>query len=160
MEIKVKKLHPSSRVPKRQKNWDAGYDLYSCETFSISPMERKIVPVGIAIEIPMGYYGRIAPRSGLAAKRGIDVLGGVIDSGYRDEIKVILINLNLPETLFEQGKPQKTYTNLFGSRHRVDINEGDRVAQLIIEKCYFVTWAEEELAQSDRGTGGLGSTGN
>ena len=95
MEIKIQKLHPRAKTPTRQKKWDAGYDLYSCDTLSISPMERKIVPVGIALEIPMGYYGRIAPRSGLAAKKGVDVLGGVIDSGYRDEIKVILINLNL-----------------------------------------------------------------
>tara|TARA_R100000808_G_C2150183_1_gene158834 strand:+ start:3498 stop:4016 length:519 start_codon:yes stop_codon:yes gene_type:complete len=159
VEISVKQLHPNSRIPTRQKAWDAGYDLYACEPISISPMERKIIPIGIAIEIPTGYYGRIAPRSGLAVKKGIDVLGGVVDAGYRDEVKVVLINLNLPEIISQESKSQSAYTNLFGSRHRVDINEGDRIAQIIIEKCHHVTWLEGELSNSDRGVGGFGSTG-
>ena len=98
MEIFFKKLHPNAKPPSSAHTWDAGYDLYACEPTSVAPMERKVISIGISIEIPIGYYGRIAPRSGLAAKKGVDVLGGVIDGQYRDEIRVILINLNLPET--------------------------------------------------------------
>ena len=89
--------------------------------------------------IPKGYYGRIAPRSGLALRDGIGVLGGVVDSGYRGEIGVILINS--------------------GSRD-FDFYKGDRVAQLIIEKCHDIEWEEcDNLDDSDRGEGGFGSTG-
>ena len=159
VEIKINMLHPRAKLPTRQNDLDAGYDLYACESMSIAPMERGVISVGLSMEIPIGYYGRIAPRSGLAAKKGIDVLGGVIDPGYRDEIKIILINLNLPESLFNKGKSQIAYEGLFGSRHRLDISEGDRVAQLIIERCASVSWVEDDLSPSDRGNGGFGSTG-
>ena len=162
MVLNFKKLHPNAQAPKSSYNWDAGYDLHACENVSIEPMGRTVVPIGISIEIPHGYYGRIAPRSGLAVKKGIDVLAGVIDSSYRDEIKVVLINLNLPEALFldKRDKRSHTYNNLFGSKLRHDIIQGDRVAQLIIEKCHHVTWREEEeLNEFDR-KGGFGSTGN
>ena len=161
MEIFIKKVHPSATLPTAACNWDAGYDLYACEPASILPMERKAVSVGIAIEIPLGYYGRIAPRSGLAIHKGVDVLGGVIDSQYRSEIKVILINLNLPEALFVNNKNKyaNAYNNIFGSKMRYDIAPGDRIAQLIIEKCHHVSWKQrEELSDSER-DGGFGSTG-
>lgn len=139
MKIKIKRLRPDGRVPTRAKNSDAGYDLYSTADLPITPTSRELVPTGIAIEIPEGYYGRIAPRSGLAVKAGVDILAGVIDSGYRDEVKVVMINLG-------QGL--------------VSINKGDRIAQLIIEKCHDVEWEEtEELSDSDRGEGGFGSSG-
>jgi dUTP pyrophosphatase len=123
-------------------------------------MERAVVPIGIAIDIPLGFYGRIAPRSGLALKKGIDVLGGVVDSHYRGEIKVILINLTLPEHLYNlQNKKAQALNNIFASKSRYDISAGDRIAQLIIERCHHATWKEvEELSVSSR-EGGFGSTG-
>ena len=88
MKIKIKKINPDGKVPTRAKSSDAGYDLYSTVDMPITPTARQLVPTGIAIEIPEGYYGRIAPRSGLAVRAGIDILAGVVDSGYRNEIKV------------------------------------------------------------------------
>ncbi len=140
MKIKIKKINPDGKVPTRAKSSDAGYDLYSTVDMPITPTARQLVPTGIAIEIPEGYYGRIAPRSGLAVRAGIDILAGVVDSGYRNEIKVVMINLG-------EGL--------------VSVNKGDRIAQLIIEKCYDVEWEEvNELSDSDRGEGGFGSSGS
>ena len=140
MKIKIKKINPDGRVPTRAKSSDAGYDLYSTADKPITPTARQLVPTGIAIEIPEGYYGRIAPRSGLAVRAGIDILAGVVDSGYRNEIKVVMINLG-------EGL--------------VSVNKGDRIAQLIIEKCHDVEWEEvNELSDSDRGEGGFGSSGS
>tara|TARA_B100000401_G_C52692471_1_gene665174 strand:- start:659 stop:1015 length:357 start_codon:yes stop_codon:yes gene_type:complete len=117
-------------------------------------MERRLVSTGICIEIPEGYYGRIAPRSGLAVKKGLDVMAGVIDSGYRGEIKVLLVNLNPPS-------PKKNaYESFFGSFGKIDIKQEDRIAQIIIEKCYSPKWTEvEELSNSERDEGGFGSSG-
>ena len=139
MKIRVKKVFPEANLPTRANDSDAGYDLYSTESLPITPSSRQAICTGICVEIPKGYYGRIAPRSGLALKAGVDVLGGVIDSGYRDEIKVILINLG--ETL-------------------VSIDEGDRIAQLIIEKCEDIEWENvDSLNDSERGESGFGSSG-
>ncbi len=139
MKIKVKKVFPEAKIPSRANDNDAGYDLYSTESTPLTPLSRQSICTGICVEIPKGYYGRVAPRSGLALKAGIDVLGGVIDSGYRDEIKVILINLG-------EGL--------------VSIEEGDRVAQLIIEKCEDVEWEHTDLLNpSERGESGFGSSG-
>jgi len=138
--IQIKKFSPQAIIPSRAHDTDAGYDLHSIGSHTLFPHERKLIKTGIGVAIPEGYYGRIAPRSGLAYKHGIDVLAGVIDSGYRNEIGVILIN--------------------FGDKS-VDIENGDRIAQLIIEQCFDAEFAEVEdfLDQSDRGTGGFGSTG-
>jgi dUTP pyrophosphatase len=104
-------------------------------------MQRKMVATGVQLEIPEGYYGRIAPRSGLALKQGIDVLAGVIDSSYRGEIKVIIFNTD----------NQKVFK----------VNVGDRIAQLIIEKHYNFDFVEvEDLETTDRGEGGFGSSGS
>jgi len=139
MKINVLKLHPDAVLPTQGAPLDAGYDLTSVEQKEISPMERAVVPTGISMEIPEGFYGRVAPRSGLAVKKGIDVLAGVIDSGYRNEIGVVLINLGDTS---------------------VTLPTGTRVAQIIIEKCHEVEWNDvEELATSNRGQGGFGSTG-
>jgi len=159
MEVKFEKLHPLAKAPTRANNSDAGYDLYASRSMTINPMDRAIVPTGIAIEIPKGFYGRIAPRSGLAIKRGMDVLAGVIDSGYRNEVGVVLVNLNIPEALYLQDNKSRALRSAFGSRLRYDIIEGDRVAQLIIERCYNVDWIEEELSDSERGERGFGSSG-
>lgn len=140
MQVKVKRLRDEACLPNRGTNWAAGADLSCAEAFVLQPGERKLVATGLAIEIPVGFYGRVAPRSGLAVRHGIDTLAGVIDSDYRGELKVALINLG-DET--------------------VSFKVGDRIAQLIIERaerCTFV-WSEE-LSETERAGGGFGSTGN
>jgi len=143
MQIKIKKLDESAQTPQQSKQWDAGYDLYSIESGHLLPKQRALIRTGISIAIPPGYYGRIAPRSGLAVKSGIDVLAGVIDSTYRGEVKVALINLC-------DGDAECVYS------YKV----GDRIAQLIIEKCHDVEWqVTDSLEQTNRSAGGFGSTG-
>lgn len=138
--IKVKKLVEEAKIPVKGSAGAAGFDLFSLENYLLEPGERKLIKTGIAVVLNEGTYGRIAPRSGLAFKDGIDVLAGVIDSDYRGEIGVILINLG-----------QKSF----------GILKEMRIAQLIIEKydagAYFVE--EEELEETKRGAGGFGSTG-
>ena len=137
--IQVKLLTDNSKLPTRNTPTDAGLDLYSSETSLIRGGEWKAISVGISISIPDGYYARIAPRSGLAYKHGIDVFAGVVDSGYRGEIKVILYNASQKDFL---------------------INVSDKIAQLIIEKCY--NWEpvlSDSLDESDRGERGFGSSG-
>jgi dUTP pyrophosphatase len=138
--VQVKLLTKNSKIPTRNNPNDAGLDLYSSEALLIGGQRWAAVSAGISISIPDGYYARIAPRSGLAYKYGIDVFAGVVDSGYRGEIKVILYNAGKEDYL---------------------INEGDKIAQLIIEKCYI--WdvvAADILDDSARGERGFGSSGN
>src|SRR5438067_907514 len=111
-KLAFKKLHPDARLPTRSSQYAAGLDLYSIENIKISSKERATVRTGLAVEIPPNFYGRVAPRSGLAVNHGIDVLAGVIDSDYRGEIMCVLVNLS--EGLFE-------------------LESGARIAQLIIE---------------------------
>src|SRR5262245_38301244 len=139
LQIKVKKLSVGARLPSHATDWAAGADLYCAEEFTLQPGERRLVPSGIAIEIPAGYYGRIAPRSGLAVRHGIDTLAGIIDSDYRGELQVALINLG------DQA---------------VNFTAGERIAQLIIERsarCDYI-WSEA-LSETERADGGFGSTG-
>jgi dUTP pyrophosphatase len=139
--IKVKKVHELAIIPKKNNTTDAGADLYSVDNISIAPQSRAAISTGICVEIPSGFYGRIAPRSGLAAKYGIDVLAGVCDSGYRGEIKVILINTDKENTF--------------------DVTYGDKIAQLIIEQHFDFNFLEtDELSNSERGINGFGSSGN
>jgi dUTP pyrophosphatase len=156
MEIKYSKLVKGAREPFQANDSDAGYDLFSTEYVTIEPFQRALVGTGITVEIPEGFYGRIAPRSGLAFKKGIDVMAGVIDSGYRGEIKILLINLN-----FEgYNLTPDTFEAMFGSNNKLDIKPGDRIAQLIIEKCHQGQWTEmTTLNNSERGQGGFGSSG-
>lgn len=139
MNIKIKKTHILAVTPTRSNPTDAGADLHAVEDCAIQPMERLVVNTGVCVEIPEGYYGRIAPRSGLAAKRGVDVLAGVVDSSYRGELKVVLFNSdkNMP----------------------FHIEAGDRIAQLIIEDHFNFEFIETELSDSDRGLAGFGSSG-
>lgn len=126
-------------VPTKANHTDAGFDLYSAESLSVDPHTRKLVSTDIVVEIDTGYYGRIAPRSGLSCK-GIDVAAGVVDSGYRGNLKVLIVNNS--DTVFT-------------------INVKDRIAQLVIEKIYCGELVESMtvLAVSDRGENGFGSTG-
>ena len=137
--FKVNLLHVSSKIPKKADIGAAGYDLYSVDDIAIEANERKLVSTGISVEIPRYYYLRVAPRSGLSVK-GIDVGAGVIDSSYRGEVKVLLIN-NSDKVYFVQ--------------------QGDRVAQLIMERCSNtnIIVSDEQLSATERGESGFGSTG-
>lgn len=140
MKIFIKKLSDFAKIPSRGSNFAAGYDLYAAEDTVISRFNRKLVKTDISISIPNGYYGRIAPRSGLAFKNGIDVMAGVIDSDYRGNIGVILFNTDNNNDFF--------------------VKQGDRIAQIIIEKCETAIWEEtNDLSNTDRNDGGFGSTG-
>ena len=124
MVIKFEKISDFATCPSRNTSTDAGYDLYSTEFCSINPLSRRLVSTGIKIEIPEGYYGRIAPRSGLAVNKGLDVMAGVIDSGYRGELKVLLVNLN---PLTNSNLPHES---IFGSSSKIDIKQGDRIGMI------------------------------
>lgn len=138
--IKLKKIHELAIIPKRSNPTDAGADLYSVQNIVIPPQSRAVVSTGICIELPEGFYARIAPRSGLAVKHGIDVLAGVCDSSYRGEIKVVILNTDKEESF--------------------EITYGDKIAQLIIEQHFNFNFIEtEELEESDRGSNGFGSSG-
>ena len=140
MNIQIKKLSDKAKIPSQASKSAAGYDLYAAEEVLVNTLGRKLVKTNISISIPEGYYGRIAPRSGLAYKNGIDVLAGVIDSDYRGDIGVILFN---------------TDSNL-----DFLVNVGDRIAQIIIEKCHSIDWVEtDNLDSSERSGKGFGSTG-
>lgn len=140
MKLFVRRLTPDARIPTRGSAFAAGYDLYSAEAATVPGRERRLISTGICITIPNGHYGRIAPRSGLAVKHGIDVGAGVIDVDFIGEIKVLLFN---------HGK------------FEFKISKGDRIAQLIVEAIAFPEVKEvNELAETKRGSGGFGSTGN
>jgi len=143
MNIQIKLLTTDAIVPTRGSDFAAGYDLYSTDRYELKPGERHLYGTGIATAMPNGYYGRIAPRSGLAYKKGIDVMAGVIDSDYRGEIGVLLINLStenwLPE-LDNNGKPKP-------------------IAQMIFEQHSEVYFDKVDvLLESKRNTGGFGHT--
>ena len=137
--MKIKLLTDKAIVPSRGSKYAAGYDLYSVESYELKVGERKAFKTDVSMAIPHGYYGRIAPRSGLALKKGIDVLGGVIDEDYRGELLVILLNLG---------------------QENVQINAGDKIAQIIFE--FYSTFTMEEvkgdLDQTDRNSNGFGSS--
>ena len=152
--VKFVKLNNLAIVPSRQKTGDAGYDLYATESVKIKPMSRALVSTGLSIEVPQGYYARIAPHSGLAVKNGIDVLAGVVDSSYRGEVKVVLMNLSIDLASMMGLTP-----NIAGSNFDFNIKAGDRIAQLIIEKYHAVDWQEVESLSTTERTGGFGSTG-
>ena len=138
--IPFQKLSEKAKIPSQATFSDAGYDLFSTESCTIAPGERKLIKTNISTALPHGYYGRVAPRSWLAYKHGIDVLAWVIDSGYRGDIGVILINF---------------------WNEDFQVNEGDKIAQFIIEKCHYVEWQEvQELPESQRGEWARWSTGN
>lgn len=142
LEILVSKLHPAAIVPTYAKPGDAGADLYAIEEKTLRPGERSLVKTGIAIALPEGFVGLVHPRSGLALKNGISVVNtpGTIDSGYRGEIGVVLINHDLNESF--------------------SVKVGDRIAQLVIQKFENAIFKiVSELPPSERASGGYGSTG-
>jgi dUTP pyrophosphatase len=141
MVLKVKKLNSDAIIPAYQSEEAAGFDLHSIEDVILKPGERKLIGTGLAFEIEKGYEIQIRPRSGLAFKHGITVLNtpGTIDSDYRGEIKVLLINLG--EEDFE-------------------IKKGERIAQAVVAPVVQAKFEEvEKLSDTKRGSGGFGSTG-
>lgn len=139
MSLRVSLLSPKAKVPTRGSSLAAGHDLYSIENVVLKARGRVVVSTGIAVAVPPGYYGRVAPRSGLAVKHGIDTAAGVIDADYRGELKVALFN---------------------HSNEDYNITEGERVAQLIIEQIFIGDiQVAESLEDTDRGAGGFGSSG-
>jgi dUTP pyrophosphatase len=143
LTVPVRRLDPSMALPSTAHPGDGGYDLCAREGAVLAPGGgRAAVPTGIALAIPEGYAGFVQPRSGLALRHGITCLNtpGLVDAGYRDEIRVVLVNLD----------PVEPYT----------VHRGDRIAQLVIQRVEIVTWDEvDELPGSTRGRGGFGSTG-
>ena len=136
--ILFKKTHNLAKIPTLGSEFSAGYDLYSTEEYILKPLERKLFKTGINVAIPIGLYGRIAPRSGLAYKNGLDILAGVIDPDYRSDIGVILINLG--------------YDNK-------QIMIGDRIAQIIFEHYNSAIFKETDtLPETIRNEDGFGST--
>ena len=140
--LKLKKLDSGLPTPKYANPGDAGLDMYSTEDIVLNPGERALISTGIAVAIPLGYAGFVQPRSGLAAKQGFSIVNtpGLIDSGYRGEIKVIGLNTD--------------------NSNAIEIKRGDRVAQLVIQEVPYVNLIEvEELDETERSAGGFGSSG-
>jgi dUTP pyrophosphatase len=144
VEIRVRKLDPDLELPDAQHLDDAGYDLRAAVNVHIDPAGgRALVPTGIAIAIPPGYAGFVLPRSGLALNHGVTCLNtpGLIDSQYRGEIKVLLVNTD--------------------RTHPYDVQRGDRIAQLVVQKVEAIDWvAVNELDVTQRDSFGFGSTGH
>lgn len=138
-QLKIKKLNHKAKLPVKGSPHSAGYDLCALEECVVKSKDKMLVSTGLSMAIPDGYYGRVAPRSGLACKNFIDVGAGVVDSDYRGEVKVLLFNFSNEDFL---------------------IKEGDRIAQLIVEKIGLTELVEvENLEETERNEGGFGSTG-
>ncbi|KAI1734511.1 deoxyuridine 5'-triphosphate nucleotidohydrolase [Xylaria scruposa] len=135
----IKKLSEKARLPTRGSAFAAGYDMYSSQAATVPARGKVLVDTDIAIAVPAGTYGRVAPRSGLASKHSIQTGAGVIDADYRGQVRILLFN---------------------HSDVDYSIAEGDRIAQLVIERIYTPEVVEvAELEESVRGAGGFGSTG-
>ena len=140
MSLGVKKLCIDAIVPTRGSNGSVGYDLYSSMDCTLCTSERALISTGIAIVLPPGVYGRVAPRSGLAVKHGIQVGAGVIDPDYTGEVKVVLFNHGYND---------------------FKVKKGERIAQLILERCETPPIEEiSDVEETGRGSDGFGSTGN
>ena len=143
VKIPLRQLDADLALPAYSKPGDAGADLLAAETVSLKAGGgRALVPTGVAVAIPPGYAGFIQPRSGLALRHGVTCLNtpGLIDSGYRDELRVLLVNTD----------PDEAY----------EVQRGDRIAQLVIQKVETAEWEiVAELDDSERGLGGFGHTG-
>ena len=143
MSLRVRRLHPDATLPTRAHAGDAGLDLYALDGATLGPGERASLGTGIAVEIPVGQAGLVLPRSGLAHRNGIALVNapGLIDSGYRGEVRVLLLNTDPAE--------------------RFELRAGDRIAQLVLVQVELSETVEvSELEPSQRGLGGFGSSGS
>ncbi|HEY8030168.1 MAG TPA: dUTP diphosphatase [Gaiellaceae bacterium] len=141
MDLPIRKLRDDAVVPARAYDGDAGLDLSSCERVTLGPGERALVGTGLAVAIPDGYAGFVQPRSGLAARHGITIVNapGLVDSGYRGELRVVLLNTDTAETFV--------------------VEPGMRIAQLVVMPVSAADPVEvEELPESERGVRGFGSS--
>jgi dUTP pyrophosphatase len=139
VDVKIKLLNSVAKCPSQNNATDAGFDVYSCDEGIVYVKDRKIISLGFAMEMPDGYYAKLFSRSGLALKKGIIVLGGVVDSDYRGEVKAILYNSG--DDIFEY-----TY--------------GDKVAQMVFAKLPFIDiTVVDTLSETSRGEKGFGSSG-
>jgi dUTP diphosphatase len=141
IDVPVRRLRPDAHLPEQAYEGDAGMDLSACEAVTIEPGERAVVPTGLAVEIPDGYAGFVQPRSGLAVRHGIGIVNspGLIDSGYRGEIQVVLLNTDREQ--------------------RFTVEPGMRIAQLVIQPVAVARLVVvDELASSERGSSGFGSS--
>jgi dUTP pyrophosphatase len=142
VRLAVRRLDPAATLPTRAHEGDAGLDLYASEAASLRPGGRASVGTGVALEVPPGHAALVLPRSGLAAKHGIALVNapGLIDAGYRGEVRVLLLNTDAEEGF--------------------DVGVGDRIAQLLLVPFTATDPVEvQELAASERGEGGFGSSG-
>jgi len=143
IEVAVRRLRDDAVLPTRAYEGDAGFDLVACDSVELGPGERAVVPTGLAVEIPEGYAAFVQPRSGLAARHGITIVNspGLVDSGYRGEVLVVLRNTDNKESF--------------------TVEPGMRIAQLVVLKVPEVALTEvEALAESERGARGHGSSGS
>jgi dUTP pyrophosphatase len=143
MKLCIARLDERARLPTRAHDGDAGLDLYALEDAMLAPGERASVPTGIAVEIVPGQAGLVLPRSGLAARHGISVVNapGLIDAGYRGEVRVLLLNTDREEPF--------------------ELAAGDRIAQLVLVRVELPELVEVDgLTDTARGTGGFGSSGS
>jgi dUTP diphosphatase len=141
IELEITRTRADARLPERAYVGDAGLDLAACEPISLGPGERAVVPTGLAVAIPEGYAGFVQPRSGLAARHGLTIVNapGLIDSGYRGEIQVVLLNTD--------------------REHGFTAEPGERIAQLVVLPVPEISLREvEELPPSERGVRGFGSS--
>jgi dUTP pyrophosphatase len=141
IELPLRRLRPDAVLPRRAYSGDAGLDLAACERVVLGPGERAVVATGLAVAIPDGYAGFVQPRSGLAARSGISFVNapGLVDSGYRGEIRVVLLNTD--------------------REHAFTVEPGMRIAQLVVLQVPEVEPVEvEELPESERGVRGFGSS--
>ena len=141
VSVKVVRLDPELPLPSYARAGDAGLDLVARQPATLAPGAWALVPTGIAVELPDGWAGFVLPRSGLAARHGLTCLNspGLIDSGYRDEVRVVLVN--------HSAAPYA-------------VGRGDRIAQLVVQPVYRVAWEPvDALARSERGVGGFGHSG-
>jgi dUTP pyrophosphatase len=142
IELPIRRLRDDAVLPERAYAGDAGLDLAACDRHELGPGERAVVPTGLAVAIPEGYAGFVQPRSGLADRHGLTVVNapGLIDSGYRGELKVILLNTD--------------------NAHPFVVEPGMRIAQLVVLEVPELELAEvEELPETERGVRGHGSSG-
>jgi dUTP pyrophosphatase len=142
IEVQIQRLDAGVELPRYARPGDVGLDLRASQDADIAPGKRVMVPTGLAIALPEGYAGFVQPRSGLAAREGLSIVNtpGLIDSGYRGELKIVAINTDDENT--------------------IHIKRGDRIAQLVIQEVPVVHLVEvDELDASERGAAGFGSTG-
>jgi dUTP pyrophosphatase len=144
IKVKIKRLRPNAILPQYQTEHSAGMDLHACldEPITLEPMERRLIPTGLAIELPAGYEAQVRARSGMALKNGISMANGIgtVDADYRGELSVVAVNL---------------------SDQSFIVQDGMRVAQMVIARYESICWQEvENLGETSRGAGGYGSTGS